>query len=75
MNKKTGLILSGGMDSTSILWWKRPDIAYTVDYGQLAAEAEIDASKQLCNALNIEHEIIRIDCKQLGSGDLAGQQH
>ncbi|MCP2004987.1 UNVERIFIED_ORG: 7-cyano-7-deazaguanine synthase [Buttiauxella agrestis ATCC 33320] len=75
MNNKTGIILSGGMDSASILWWKRPDIAYTVDYGQKSAAAEIDASKQLCSALKIRHFIISVDCKSLGSGDLAGTEH
>ena len=32
-----GLLLSGGMDSISIAWWKRPDVAISVDYGQRAA--------------------------------------
>lgn len=74
MNSKTGIILSGGMDSASVLWWKRPDIAYTVDYGQKAASAEIDASKQLCAALEIPHYIINVDCSSLGSGDLVGKE-
>lgn len=69
---KTGLLLSGGMDSLSIAWWKRPDIAFTLDYGQLAAEAEIAASQTICRRLNINHEIIQVDCGFLGSGDMAG---
>lgn len=39
---KTGLLLSGGMDSLTLAWWKRPDIAFTLNYGQLAAQAEIE---------------------------------
>ena len=35
---KTGLLLSGGMDSIAIAWWKRPQWAITFDYGQTAAE-------------------------------------
>ena len=73
MNIKVGLILSGGMDSTCLAWWSKPDIAFTIDYGQLAAKAEIDASSEICRILNIEHHIISINCKELGSGDMAGK--
>lgn len=69
---KTALLLSGGMDSLSIAWWKRPDVAITIDYGQLAAEAELRASKAICAVLDIEHHILRVDCRLLGSGDMAG---
>ena len=69
---KTGLLLSGGMDSLSLAWWKRPDVAYTVDYGQLAAPAEIAASAAICRALSIPHEVLRFDARSLGSGDMAG---
>lgn len=71
---KTALLLSGGMDSLSIAWWKRPDIAITIDYGQLAAEAELRASRTICRVLGIEHHILRVDCRALGSGDMAGGQ-
>lgn len=69
---KTALLLSGGMDSLSLAWWKRPDIAITLDYGQLAAAAEIAASTAICKRLDIEHHIVSIDCRSLGSGDMAG---
>jgi len=68
-----GLLLSGGMDSVSIAWWKRPDVAITVDYGQRPAEAEIAAAGAVCIALGIRHEVVRADCSSLGSGDMAGQ--
>lgn len=67
----TGLLLSGGLDSVSILYWKRPDIALTIDYGQNCAEAEIRASEYACKKLNIKHHVLRIDCSTLGSGDLS----
>ena len=35
---KTALLLSGGMHSVAIAWWRRPNIAITIDYGQLPAE-------------------------------------
>lgn len=68
-----GLLLSGGMDSVSIAWWKRPDIAITVDYGQRPAEAEIAAAGAVCEALAIPHKVVRADCSSLGSGDMAGR--
>lgn len=69
---KTALLLSGGMDSLSIAWWKRPNVAITLDYGQLAAGAELRASKAICAILDIEHHVLRVDCRLLGSGDMAG---
>ena len=67
-----GLLLSGGMDSIAIAWWKRPQVAFTVDYGQRAANAEIAAASTVCEALGIRHEVVRADCSLLGSGDMAG---
>lgn len=69
---KTALLLSGGMDSIALAWWKRPELAFTVDYGQLAAAAEIDASAAVCGALGIPHTVLRFDARALGSGDMAG---
>ena len=69
----TGILLSGGMDSVCIAYWKRPDIALTINYGQLSAEAEIHAASAVCQSLGIAHEIISIDCRTLGSGDLSGK--
>jgi len=71
---KSGLMLSGGMDSLTLAWWKRPEIAFTLNYGQLAAQAEIEASMNICQQLDIPHHVIEIDCRQLGSGDMAGRQ-
>lgn len=68
-----GLLLSGGMDSTAIAWWKRPDVAISVDYGQRPAAAEIEAARAVCADLGIRHEVVRADCSSLGSGDLAGR--
>jgi len=67
----TGILLSGGIDSTSLAFWKKPEIALTVDYGQASAEGEIRAASQITKILHIRHEIISVDCHLLGSGDLA----
>ncbi len=58
----------------ALAWWKRPDVAFTLDYGQLAAEAEVSASKAICKRLHIPHHVITLDCSALGSGDMAGDR-
>lgn len=67
---KTGLLLSGGMDSIAVAWWKRPQWAVTINYGQKAASAEGRAAAHVCKELGIEHEVIAVDCAPLGSGDM-----
>lgn len=68
---KKCLLLSGGIDSFCLAYLEKPDIAITIDYGQLAAEAEIKSSAFICKKLGISHEIIKVDCSQLGMGDLS----
>jgi 7-cyano-7-deazaguanine synthase len=69
----SAILLSGGMDSTALAFWKRPDIAFTIDYGQIPAEGEIRAARQIAYEIGIQHEVIVVDCSGLGSGDLAGK--
>ncbi len=69
----TALLLSGGLDSICLAWWKRPESAITIDYGQLAASAEIAAAAQICAELDVTHHVVRVDCRALGSGDMAGR--
>lgn len=71
---KTVLLLSGGMDSVAIAWWKRPDLAITLDYGQKPAEGEIRAASAVAKEIGIEHHIVRFDLSSLGSGDLAASK-
>ena len=56
----------------SIAWWKRPDLAIFVDYGQKPAAAERDAGAAACGAMDIPHKTVWADCSALGSGDMAG---
>ena len=63
---KKGILLSGGIDSICLAFGIKPKIAYTIDYGQTVAEREIYVSKFICKELNIEHKVIRVDCKSLG---------
>lgn len=69
--KKKAVLLSGGMDSYALTYEMRPDIAITIDYGQRPAEAEVKASCLLADRLDIDHVIVRIDMRHLGSGDLS----
>jgi 7-cyano-7-deazaguanine synthase len=66
------LLLSGGMDSACIAWWRRPDVAIFVDYGQKAAAAEEAAARAICETTGPRFEVVRADCSALGSGDMAG---
>lgn len=66
------VLLSGGMDSTCIAYWKRPEFAITIDYGQRPAAGEIRAAGAVCEALGIEHFVVTARIPELGSGDMAG---
>ncbi|MRR56632.1 MAG: 7-cyano-7-deazaguanine synthase [Deltaproteobacteria bacterium] len=68
----SALLLSGGMDSISLAWKLRPEFAITIDYGQLPAQAEIQAADAVCTRLDIRHEVIRVNCRKLGMGDMSG---
>lgn len=65
------LLLSGGLDSVALAYWKRPDIALTIDYGQRPAQAELEAAARVSQHLDINHEIVHVDCAGLGTGLLA----
>src|SRR5689334_6708639 len=62
------------MDSIAVAYWKRPEVAITIDYGQVCAEAEVQAATEIAKSLEIQHEILLIDCRKVGSGDLAGAE-
>ena len=65
------VLLSGGIDSVALAYWHRPAVVITVDYGQVAAPAEVRAAAAIAAALNIRHEVIRADCSAVGCGDMA----
>jgi 7-cyano-7-deazaguanine synthase len=67
------LLLSGGLDSSALAVWKRPDVALTVDYGQRPAKGEIAAASAIADEFGIAHEIVKIDLSSLGIGALAGK--
>ena len=65
MNKKSIILLSGGLDSVVALGICKDeygiDFALTFDYGQKSASQEIKASKQICNYYKINHKVINLD--------------
>lgn len=67
------LLLSGGIDSIAIAAWKQPKLCLTIDYGQNAAKAEIQASQQVCNDLNLPHQILKADIHSIGAGEMSSQ--
>lgn len=69
---KTAILLSGGIDSSSLAYWIRPQLALTINYGQKSAAGEIRAASQIAAELGVVHEVISVDCSALGSGDLTG---
>jgi 7-cyano-7-deazaguanine synthase len=71
---RRALLLSGGMDSIALAWAIRPEIAITIDYGQLSARGEIRAATAVCEALQLAHRVLKVDCRDLGSGDMAGSE-
>jgi 7-cyano-7-deazaguanine synthase len=67
---KTGILLSGGIDSACLAYWKKPSFGFHINYGQKPANAEREASRQIAAMLGIELVCIDIDCSSIGSGDL-----
>lgn len=72
---KEVLLLSGGIDSVALAYWRRPAFALTVDYGQSAAEKEIDVARYIAKELNISHRVIRAGIASLGLGTMTGRSH
>ncbi len=67
----TGLLFSGGLDSTSILFWKKPDMSIYINYGQRNYQGELRAVKIISKEMNIPVEIITINCRKIGAGILS----
>lgn len=60
---KAVIIYSGGLDSTTLLYEYRDEIALAVtfDYGAKHAEKEIACAKENCRRLGIRHLVIPLD--------------
>ena len=69
------LLLSGGIDSICLASQHRPKVCFTVDYGQCAAQAEINSAKEVCKSLGLRHIHQKVKIGFLGSGQMAGQSN
>lgn len=72
---KEAVLISGGVDSTALAYLRRPAFGFVIDYGQLAATAEIIAASEICRQLNIDLEVLRVNCRLSGSGTMAGKEN
>jgi 7-cyano-7-deazaguanine synthase len=71
--KKSIVLFSAGVDSTSALYWAldRYDktFALTFDYGQ-RHRIELDMSRRVAQKLNVTQKILQVDLKQIGGSSL-----
>ena len=58
---KSLIIVSGGMDSITLLYDKKPDAALSFNYGSKHNEKELYFAAYHCKQLNIPHKIIKLD--------------
>lgn len=71
LDKKTAILLSGGIDSAALAYWYKPAHAIHINYGQKCAEAELTASKEVSKAIGMNFITIYCDLSALGSGDMS----
>lgn len=78
MTKDSIIILSGGLDSTTLLHYQKDRIALAVsfDYGSNHNAREIECAKWQCRSLGISHLVIPLDFmgKHFKSSLLSGAQ-
>lgn len=68
------LLFSGGIDSTALAFWKRPDCLMFVDYGQVSSDGELRAARKIASELRIPLESYSPLCRSLGLGQMAGKE-
>lgn len=73
MSAELAVLLSGGIDSSSLAFWLRPSWAIFIDYGQLASREERAAARRIARLSGINFALIRANCRQVGSGMMAGR--
>jgi 7-cyano-7-deazaguanine synthase len=68
------LLLSGGLDSTSIASWLKPERCLGINYGQKSAAAELRAGAAIAGDLGLAFEHVTVDASAIGGGLMSGSQ-
>ena len=66
------LLFSGGVESTCLAVMTKPDLAVTINYGQICAPGEIRAAKHIASLVGMSHRVIEVSLGHLGSGEMTG---
>lgn len=66
------LLLSGGMDSTAIAHWVKPEALLFIDYGQKSSDAERRAAERVAVQIRQPLALLSIDCAPVGEDLLGG---
>jgi 7-cyano-7-deazaguanine synthase len=71
--KKSIVLFSGGVDSTTALYWAldryQKIFALTFDYGQ-RNRIELDMARKIAQKLSVPQKILRVDLQQIGGSSL-----
>jgi 7-cyano-7-deazaguanine synthase len=75
--KKTGVLFSGGIDSTTALYWALSRagrvLPLTFDYGQ-RHKIEIRLARRLTAKLGLQHAFLKVDLGQIGGSALTDRK-
>lgn len=66
------LLFSGGVESTCLAVMTKPDLALTINYGQVCAAGEIRAAKHIASVIGMSHRVVEVSLGHLGAGDMTG---
>lgn len=66
------LLFSGGVESTCLAAMTKPDLALTINYGQVCAPGEIRAAKHIASLIGMSHRVVEASLGHLGAGDMTG---
>lgn len=65
------LLFSGGIDSTALAWWLRPDLLFFIDYGQRSAEGELRAARAIAREVGLPLDVRTAKLGAFGHGTMA----
>lgn len=66
------LLFSGGVESTCLAVMTKPDLALTINYGQVCAPGEMRAAKHIASLIGMSHKVVEVSLGHLGAGEMTG---